>query len=178
MIFPFKKILCGISSFNKSVIPQTVLMVTFISILNRCSVCRNQGQVFLFVCFFPFACSPWILSITAYADQTADGFLLIGEIQLWMDFSQLLPTKFCTFIIQFGCKRLIWSFRKRKTKKAERMCASTYSFFHTSSCNLSSISINRRYGSLCESYIQHIESKRKSDVQRSMQNSLTRETSL
>ncbi len=70
-----------------------------------------------------------MLSITAYADQTADHFLLIGVIQLWMDFSQLLPSKFCTFIIQSGGKRLIWSFRKGKTKKRKESVQAHIHFF-------------------------------------------------
>ncbi len=67
--FPFTKILCVISSFNKSVIPQAVLRMTFISILNQCIIsvfCLQESRASLYVClFFMFACSLWMLSITA-----------------------------------------------------------------------------------------------------------------
>ncbi len=66
--FPFTKILSVISSFNKSVIPQAVLRMTFISILNQCIIsmfCLQESRASLYVClFFMFAYSLWMLSIT------------------------------------------------------------------------------------------------------------------
>ncbi len=54
MIFPFTKTLCVISSFNKSIIPQAVMRMTFISILNQCIIlmfCLEESRASLSVCF-------------------------------------------------------------------------------------------------------------------------------